>query len=94
MIGLTVGMAALGAVEACVHLWRYRSAARDSAVSSAMATGAVQMVRVLGIGGIATGLDQGHALVPAAAYVVSPVLVTYALHGWVVRRDKRGGGGA
>ena len=32
---------------------------------------------------------EPQAFVPA---VVDPVLVTYALHGWVVRRDKRGGG--
>lgn len=87
MIVMALAMAGLGAVEAVVHLWRYRSAARASALSSALSSGAVQTIRVLGIGGIAAGLDHGHVLLPAAAYIVSPVLVTYALHAWLVRRE-------
>lgn len=78
-------MALLGALEAIVHLWRYRSANREHRWSSALSAGTVQLLRVSGIGGIAASIDSGNWVWPSAAYVISPVLVTAWAHGKVVK---------
>lgn len=79
----TILLAIVGALEAIVHLWRYRSANRDNPASSAMSAGCVQALRVTGIGGIAASVGSGDWLLPAVAYTVSPVLVTYWAHVWL-----------
>lgn len=92
-MGIVLYMAVIGTLEAAIYLWRYRSASKESHWSSAMSSGAVQLVRVLGIGGVAHALDNDAVdgslyVVAAATYVVVPVAVTGWLH-WLV---ERGGG--
>jgi hypothetical protein len=89
---LTLYMAVVGALEAVIYLWRYRSASRKSHWSSALSSGAVQLVRVLGIGGVAAALDSNEVsgvwyLTATAAYVVSPVVVTAWMHKALEERD-------
>tara|TARA_R110000803_G_scaffold43701_7_gene93057 strand:+ start:9372 stop:9626 length:255 start_codon:yes stop_codon:yes gene_type:complete len=80
-------LAAVGAVEAVVYLWRYRSASGSNAYSSALSAGSVQLLRVTGIGGIASAVGSGEWIWPATAYIVSPVIVTVLAHKWLKGRN-------
>ncbi len=85
---LIVLLTVVGALEAVVYLWRYRSANGSGAKSSAMSAGAVQVLRVSGIGGIASAVDSGEWLWPAVAYVSSAVIVTYIAHSVMNTRSR------
>ena len=88
MVTHTILLAVVGGIEAVVYLWRYRSANADNAHSSALSAGAVQTLRVAGIGGVAASFDSGAWIVPAMAYVASPVVVTVIAHKWMVGRKQ------
>ena len=88
---LIVYMAAVGGLEAVAYLWRYRSAGKPSHWSSAASSGAVQIIRDLGIGGVAHALDseeiQGVTYAASVlAYVVVPVAVTAWTHRFLEQR--------
>jgi hypothetical protein len=57
-------------------------------LSSAMSSGAVQLLRVSGIGGVAYSVGEG-VWGPLVIYVVVPVVVTAFAHAWCER--SRGG---
>lgn len=75
----TLALTLIGLIEALVHLWRYRTANSDAALSSACAAMAVQSLRVLGIFGAVATLGAGD-VVPAVGLIVGSGVGTLVAH--------------
>jgi hypothetical protein len=80
----------IGALEAAVHLWRYRSANEPSAVNSANSGAVVCLLRFAGIGSIAGVTDDAGPwawLLGCVAYVAPVWVVTWWLHRKLERKS-------